>query len=291
MTEQIESGADAPPPVSGSHRRGTATSLALGRPIDDGPPLERGGQPQVGDGVRSGVAMERHRSIGSQVAMFAGVAFVFGITFGVTGVNAGLGTAKIVATSMMFAGAAQFAVLAIVSTGGAAAAAFVAAMLLNARYGLLGLAVARRLKMGRAERLLAAVVLGDPGVVLALTEGDDDRRDRVYWITGLWTATGWLSGTLVGALSGTSIGDPGAIGLDAALPVLLLAILGQHFRQRDHILAAASGALIGILLVPVGPTGLPVLAGGLGALLPLALKRRARFAPGDRAGGSAEPEG
>ncbi len=206
-------------------------------------------------------------------------AFAFGLTFGVTATTAGLNIAKTMAMSMMFAGASQFTVLAIMSSNGSMVTAFVAATLLNARYGLLGLSVAHHLRMRFVERALAALVLGDPPVALALSEEDHDRRGRVYWITALWTAAGWLAGTLLGAIGGSSIGDPKVLGLDAALPVLMLAILGQSFRDRLNVAAAVSGAAIGIAFISFSPTGLPVLAGGLGALVPLVMLRRSPSEP------------
>jgi predicted branched-subunit amino acid permease len=212
--------------------------------------------------------------IGAQVSAFAAVAFVFGITFGVAGTTADMSLPRIIVMSFMFAGAAQFAALAIVSTGGAATAAFITAMFLNARYGLLALSVARRLPMRTGERLLAAWVLGDPGVVMALAEPKPERRSRVYWVTALWTAAGWLSGTVTGAIAGSSIGDPEVVGLDAALPVLMLAILGQHFRDRRNLMAAVAGAVIGVALIPLLSPGLPVLVGGMGAVVPLITLRR-----------------
>ena len=211
------------------------------------------------------------RSIAGQIGAFTLVAFVFGVTFGVTAAGSGLTVIETLGISFMFAGAAQFTVVAIVMAGGPVGAAIAAAMLLNARFGLLALAVAHRIPMSMGRRFVAALVLGDPPVVMALAEQAPRRRERVYWTTALITATGWLSGTVVGAVVEGGIGDPTVIGLDAALPALMLAILGQHFRDRPNLLAAACGAVIGVSLVPIAPAGVPVLAGGLGALVPLLL--------------------
>jgi predicted branched-subunit amino acid permease len=227
------------------------------------------------------------RSIAGQIAAFTFVAFVFGFTFGVTAAGAGLTVIKTLGLSFMFAGAAQFTVVAIVMVGGPVSAAIAAAMLLNARFGMLALAVAHRIPMSMGRRFVAALVLGDPPVVMAIAERTPRRRERVYWLTALITATGWLSGTVVGALAEGGISDPNAIGLDAALPALMLAILGQHFRDRPNLLAAGCGAVIGVALVPITPAGLPVLAGGLGALVPLLLFRSsiaATAGPSDEAG-------
>ena len=67
----------------------------------------------------------------------------FGISFGVLARAAGLGTAApIVLSATTFAGSAQFAVASIFDSGGGALAAVAAALLLNARYAPMSIAVA-----------------------------------------------------------------------------------------------------------------------------------------------------
>src|SRR4029453_7267312 len=72
------------------------------------------------------------------------VAFAgFGAAFGSLARAAGVGpTAPVVLSATAFAGSAQFAAVAVLAAGGSVAAAVVAAVLLNARYGPVGLSVA-----------------------------------------------------------------------------------------------------------------------------------------------------
>lgn len=213
-----------------------------------------------------------------EIAAFSFVALVFGVTFGVTAAESGLSLAKTLGMSFMFAGAAQFAALTIAFAGGPISAAVAAVLLLNARYGLLGLAVADRIPMTTRRRFAAALFLGDPPVAMALSEPSLRHRERVYWMTATVTAVGWISGVAIGALVESGIGDPRAYGLDAALPVLMLAILAQSFRDWPNLLAVVCGATIGVMLIPIAPLGLPVLAGALGAIAPtvalMAVSRR-----------------
>ena len=81
----------------------------------------------------------------------------FGVSFGVLSQAAGFdGTASIVMSLTTFAGSAQFAVVSVMSAGGTAAAAIVAAVLLNARYGPMALSAAGVFRGGWVRRLLEA---------------------------------------------------------------------------------------------------------------------------------------
>lgn len=207
--------------------------------------------------------------LAAPVAGFTLVAFVTGATFGATASSSGVSVLHTLALAAMFAGGAQFAVVAIVAAGGSAIAAVTAALLLNARYGVLAMVAAVHIPMTVRRSLLAALLLGDPPVAMAVAEPRTERRERVMWVVMLIASAGWMSGTLLGALGEGAIADPHALGLDAALPVMMLAILGRAFRDRASLRAAGAGALIGLALVPVAPPGIPVLAGTVGAMAPL----------------------
>jgi len=73
-------------------------------------------------------------------------------------------------------------------------------------------------------------------------------------------------GTLIGALAGGAIADPSALGLDAAFPASMLALLAPLLRQRDVRAAALAGAAIALAVTPFTAPGVPVLAASLGVL-------------------------
>lgn len=217
----------------------------------------------------------RELGLVAPVAGFTLVAFITGATFGVTAAAAEVTVWQTLALASLFAGGAQFTVVAIVAAGGSAIAAIIAAVLLNARYGLLTMVAAVHIPMAMRRRLLASLLLGDPPVAMALAEPRPERRERVMWIVMLIASSGWIAGTLTGALLEGGIGDPEVFGLDAALPVMMLAILGRAYRDRSSVVAALTGALIGLALVPVAPPGIPVLAGSLGAVAAMIAQRHA----------------
>src|ERR687890_1079979 len=93
---------------------------------------------------------------GARAALpFALATFVLGISFGVLARSLGWGVvAPIVFSVVAFSGSAQFAVAAVLGAGGGPLAAVVAAVLLNARFLPMGVAVAPFLKGGPLRRAL-----------------------------------------------------------------------------------------------------------------------------------------
>ena len=98
-----------------------------------------------------------------------------------------------------------------------------------------------------------------------------DRRDRVraFWATGIAVFVCWNIGTLLGALGGGVIGDPAALGLDAAFPAGFLVLIAPHVRRLDGKVVALLGAAIAFVLVPLAPPGVPIIAAGAAALVGL----------------------
>ncbi len=74
-------------------------------------------------------------------------------------------------------------------------------------------------------------------------------------------------GTAVGAVGGGSLADPETLGLDAAFPALFLALLLPQLSTRRTVLAAVLGGAIALVLIPLTPPGIPIIAGGAACLL------------------------
>jgi predicted branched-subunit amino acid permease len=100
----------------------------------------------------------------------------------------------------------------------------------------------------------------------AMANRGDGTFDRwfLFGSTAVQYVT-WVAGTAVGALAGDVLGDPRKYGLDAIYPTFFLALLLVELRNRRARGVAAFGALIALVLVPLVPPGLPVLAAGLAA--------------------------
>ena len=195
----------------------------------------------------------------------------FGVSFGVLSQAAGFdGAASLVMSLTTFAGSAQFAVVSVMSAGGTAAGAIVAAVLLNARYGPMALSAAGAFRGGWLRRLLEAQLLVDESWALSQRGGGFDRRILIG--AGLGLYAGWSGGTAIGVVAGDSLADPATLGLDAAFPALFLALLAPLVLSRRGMAAALLGAGIALTLTPLTPAGVPVIAATAACLV--GLRRR-----------------
>lgn len=195
---------------------------------------------------------------------------LFGVSFGVLSVSSGgMGAlAAVVMSATTFAGSAQFAAAAILASGGQPITAIAAALLLNARYVPIGISVARFIPGGPIRRFVLAQLVIDESWALA-SKGDGEFDGRVLVRAGLLIWASWVLGTVIGVIGGEALGDPSALGLDAAFPALFLALLVGQLRSRRGVAVAVVGGLIALALVPWTPPGVPLIAAAAAALLGL----------------------
>ena len=166
-----------------------------------------------------------------------------------------------------FAGSAQFAAASILDDGGGALAAIVAAILLNARYVPLSLAVASIFPGSRRRRLPR--VAADRGRVVGALRPQSGRFDYAILAgVGILLYVLWVGGTAIGTVVGDLL-DPEAIGLDAAFPALFLALLAPYLRTRRALVTALVAGTITLVLLPFAPPGVPIVAASFAALIGL----------------------
>ena len=192
---------------------------------------------------------------------------VFGASFGVGAVTAGASVAQACVISLLvFTGASQFSAVSVIGAGGSTAAAVGGALLLAARNGVYGLAMARRLDGSLGRRLLAAQLTIDESTAMSAAQTGPVAQRLAFWITGVSVYVFWNLGTLLGALAGTAI-DPKTFGLDAAFPAAYVAMVWPLLRDGPGRLAAALGAVICVCLIPFVPVGVPILCAALAVLV------------------------
>jgi predicted branched-subunit amino acid permease len=204
-------------------------------------------------------------------ALTVGVAVgAFGLSYGVLAVAAGLSPLVTTLSSLLIlAGGSQFAFVGVLAVGGNPMAGAVGGLLLNLRYVAFGFAMAPYLGgVSLTRRLLDSYLIVDEAVALALV-GSRDGVLRRFRATGWAVVVSWIGMTAVGAYGGSLIGDPRALGLDAAFPAGFLALLAPWLRTRPGQVAAGVGVAVALLLTPVAPPGVPILAAGLGAVVAL----------------------
>ena len=207
---------------------------------------------------------------GARAGIPFGVAgLLLSISFGVVAQDAGLSAlAAIVMSIIVFAGSAQFAAIAIIGQGGTVGAAIAAAALMNSRFLPMGAAFGPSLPGGPVKRALQGQAVIDASWALAARGDGSFDRWMLFGATAVQYVT-WQTGTILGALGGDMLGDPDALGLDAIYPAFFLALLLGEIRSRRAVGVAILGAAIALVLVPVAPAGVPVLAASLAALVGL----------------------
>jgi len=194
---------------------------------------------------------------------------IYAISFGVLSVSAGASVLQTCVFSLLvFTGASQFSAVSVISAGGSVASAVSGGLLLAARNGVYGLALSSSIKGSLAKRMFAAQFVIDETTAMTSAAPDQRSKDWAFWSCAVMLFTCWNIGTLIGALAGSSI-DPKSFGLDAAFPVVFVAMVAPHLTTRSGRRAAAIGATVTIALTPFLPIGLPILLSAVGVFVGL----------------------
>jgi 4-azaleucine resistance transporter AzlC len=194
-------------------------------------------------------------------------AVAFGISFGVLARAAGMDAiAPVVMSATTFAGAAQFAAVSVLDAAGGALTAVLAAIFLNARYGAMSVVVGPAFTGPRWRRFLEAQLIVDESWALAARAGGRFELP-VLLGAGLALFPSWVGGTAIGVAAGDLVGDPARLGLDAAFPALFLALLVPQAASRRAVAAALLGGAIALVLIPLTPAGIPIVAASAACLV------------------------
>lgn len=208
---------------------------------------------------------------------------IYAVSFGVLSVSAGASVLQTCLLSLLvFTGASQFSAVSVISAGGSVASAVSGGLLLAARNGVYGLALSPSIKGSLARRMLAAQFVIDETTAMTSAAPDQRSKDWAFWSCAVMLFACWNLGTLVGALAGSSI-DPETFGLDAAFPVVFVAMVAPHLATRSGRRAALIGAAVTIVLTPFLPIGLPILLSSVGVFVGL-LPHDDAGMPGRRSG-------
>ncbi|WP_222710674.1 AzlC family ABC transporter permease [Quadrisphaera setariae] len=220
---------------------------------------------RISDRVR-----EVDRTLLRDVLLVCAADGVVGLSFGAVAVASGTPLwVPVLLSVVVFAGASQFVFVALVTGGSSPLVAALTGVVLNARMVPLGMGVADIVPRTGWRRLVAAHLLTDESAAFTLPRRDPAERRAAFWLTGVLLFVLWNAGVLVGAaLGGTVLAsvDPGTLGLDAAFPAVLLALLVPALRTRADRRTALTGAVVAVAAVPLLPAGLPAVAAVLGVL-------------------------
>jgi predicted branched-subunit amino acid permease len=208
-------------------------------------------------------------SLGVGVAVGA-----YGFAFGAASVAAGLSVLQTCLLSLLaFTGGTQFAVVGVVAGGGSGGAALAGGLLLGSRNALYAMRLAPLLRVRGLRRLLAALGTIDESTAMAVAQPAPELSRVAFWWTFGGVFTFWNLTTLLGAVTGSLI-DPAAVGLDAVVPAAFLALLAPRLRSGvvERRIAVVA-AVLALVLIPLTPPGVPVLAACAALLVAFRLGR------------------
>lgn len=213
----------------------------------------------------------RNRAARAQGIQVALAVSLYGISFGALAVALGFSIGQTMVLSLlMFSGASQFAVIGIIGSGGVAAAgaAIASAGLLGIRNGLYALRMSPIVGVGFWKRALAGHLTVDESTAVSVAQKDQESARHGFWATAITLYVGWNVATLLGALAGDALGDVRSWGLDAMAAAAFLGLLWPRLVSREPVVVAIAAAAVTVVLIPVVPAGIPVLAAaavGIGA--------------------------
>jgi predicted branched-subunit amino acid permease len=169
-------------------------------------------------------------------------------------------------SALAFAGASQFAALAVLQAGGGALTAIVAGTLVNLRFLPMGIAIGPSLRHGPFGRAIRSLAIIDTSWVLSRRGSRSYDVDLMIGATAIQYLT-WVAGTVTGVVLGPVLGDTQAWGLDAIFPAFMLALLAGELTRPGAKTVALLGAAIALALTPFAPAGIPIVAASAAALL------------------------
>jgi len=190
------------------------------------------------------------RGAASVLPLLLGVvpfALVFGVTAAATSVPAMLSWST---SWIIFAGAAQLAVVGLLDQGAPALIVVATAWIINARFLMYSASLAPHFAgLPTRWKLFAPYVLTDQAYVMSVVRysSDSPPRSKISFYLGaamtLWLV--WQTVTGIGVLLGASV--PASWSLGFAVPLTFLALLVPAINSRPALVAASVGGLVALV--------------------------------------------
>ena len=192
-----------------------------------------------------------------------------GVTFGLLASPVIGVIPAVVMSAIVWSGAAQFGAISVLAGGGGVPLAMGTGLLANARFLPMGFALAPSLSGSPLRRAATGALVVDAS--FALAHQGEGRFDpvTVRWAAPLQYAA-WVGGTAAGVAGASMLAEPARLGLDVLFPVFYIGLLLPELRgSARRLVVAALSAAVALVLVPIAPEGIPVLAASATALLGL----------------------
>jgi 4-azaleucine resistance transporter AzlC len=192
----------------------------------------------------------------------------FGFVYGLSAREAGFSPIEAMAMStIVFAGAAQFAAIGYVASGLAWPGILLLTALLNARHLLYSAALAPWMRhVPFARRAVMAHLLTDEAFALTISHfrrlGRTDEGG--YWIAAVAaTFIPWNLATLAGVILGAQIPDPARLGIDVIFPAAMIGLAVGLITGRRELVAAIVGATVAVGVALISSPAIGIVTGGI----------------------------
>lgn len=234
------------------------------------------GIPRV-SGARSALA-ELRSGVGDAAVMVVPSILAYGAVWGGLARQAGLSLGEIVAMCLLVsAGTAQFVALPMLTAAAPAALIVLTTYIVNLRHYLMAASLAPYFAgLSRARLALLAHGISDEAYALAQARFARHPARPAYFVgcaAAVYAA--WYLGAVGGALLGSRIPDPQALGLDFVFPAVFIAILVRSMNAWWQVAVAGVAAVVALTLAwSVGGTWHIAVAGLSASVLGI------RLAPG-----------
>jgi 4-azaleucine resistance transporter AzlC len=200
-----------------------------------------------------------------------------GAAFGIVASASGLTVLQVAACSaFVFAGAGQFIAVNLMAAGAGLAGVLFATAVLNLRHVLFSATLAPYLRSTPLRmQLPLALTMTDETFGVNVTDLRSGTADEWSMLgVGVFSWSGWLLGSTLGATATALIGDPSRWGVQFAMPAMFTALLVAQVTGKRHLVAAGVAAALAIALSPFVSGAWPVVIGAMGAATVAAVTER-----------------
>jgi predicted branched-subunit amino acid permease len=198
----------------------------------------------------------KRRTLLAAAAPPAAAIVVFGVIYGSLARPVMGAGAAMLSSLLIFSGAVQFTIAALLSAGAGAGALVAGSVTLNLRNLLLGAVLRPRVRRGVIERAGVAWFLTDESAGLAISSEDDAAKTLV--LSGAAFYLAWQAGTALGLLGASVEGVRSAA--EAVFPVLFIGLAALSCSSRSILVRAVVAAMLTAGAAVVWPAGRGVAA-------------------------------
>ena len=204
----------------------------------------------------------QRRSIRAQAISIGLAISPFGLAFGALCAESGIGVWEALGfSSIVFGGSSQFAAVSVLADDGTVIAAITAGLLLNLRSLAFGVSMAPSLKGSLLWRAGVSQLMIDESTAIGSSQSTHELRRYGYLWGGLSVFVLWNATTLIGVSvlseAESLITD---LGIDATIPAAFLGLIWNKLENARHRVVALIGAITALILIPITPAGIPVIA-------------------------------